>query len=107
MANRGVRTSVILTPGTTDAVTSDVFSVGQSDHAVVILYPQATLGADTALLQIQDPAGTWVTMTQNIAGADENVSLSATHTTYKIPHAGVYRISVTTRTGSWGIGLIR
>lgn len=107
MANRGTRTSVILAVADTDTVTSDVFSVDAEDHAIVILYPQASLGADTAELQIQDPAGTWVTMTQNIAGADEDVDLSATHTTFKIPHAGVYRLSVATRTGSWGIGLIR
>lgn len=107
MARSGYRTSVILAVADTDTVTSDVFSVRGGDEVAVIVYPQATLGADTAVLQIQDPAGTWVNMTQKLTNTDENVDLSATHTTYKIPHPGAYRLTVATRTAAWGIGLIR
>lgn len=101
MANRDPETVIILAPGTTDSVNTAPFKVRRNEEVTISLY--GTLGTDTGTLKRQDPAGTWVTCTDD----NGDIVLSATRTMEVIVGLGTYRVEVGTRTGSWGIAIAR
>jgi len=103
VGNRDSTQVIILATGTTDSVTTSTFKVRRGEEVTVMLYPDANLGADTATLEKLDPAGTWVTCTDD----NGDIVLSATRTMEVIVGLGQYRLSVATRTAAWGVAIDR
>jgi hypothetical protein len=103
MANRDPETLIILAPGTTDSVQTDVFKVRRGEEVTIMLYPEANLGADTGTLQKLDPAGTWVNCTDD----NGDITLSTDRTMEVVVGLGTYRLNIATRTGSWGVAIDR
>lgn len=91
---------VILAPGTTDAVTSNQFTVAKGQEVTVMVYPEANMGTDTAVLKMVAPDGTLVTCSDDngdiILGADRSVEV--------VVGVGTYVFTAATRTAAWGIG---
>lgn len=86
----------ILASGTTDSVTTEEVAVGSEP---VMLMAFGALGSDTGDLQVKQSDDTW----SDVYDADGQVQLSATRPQWLVTGPGTYRVSVTTRTSSWGI----
>lgn len=90
---------VILAPDTTDSVTSAEFNVAKGQEVTVMLYPEANLGTDVAILKMVAPDGTLVTCSDD----NGDIALGADRSVEVVVGVGTYVLTVATRTLSWGI----
>lgn len=94
--------NVILTPGTTEPAQSKEFSVAKGQEVTLMVYPEASLGADTATLKIKSPDGTLVTCTDD----NGTIALSATRLVEVVVGVGTYVVTTTNRASSWGVAIV-
>lgn len=96
---------IILAPGTTDSVTSNVFHVvrrkGELREVTVTLYPEANLGTDIAVLKKLAPDGTYVTCSDD----NGDIELGADRAVEVVVAPGSYVLTAATRTSAWGISI--
>ena len=90
--------SILLAPGT-GAANSTEFNVESNREITIALYPEANLGADTAILKRRSPDGSWNTCRDK----DGIVTMSGTRPQEVVFGPGAYRLDAAARAAAWGI----